>query len=78
MRTKKRRSRNVKSGVPSMWSISRPGVHIRMSTLLVLPLPWGIESGGITGCRTLEIKRTFSTLRLLRAELAHVRRSVGR
>ena len=38
MHTKKRKSRNVKSGVPSMWSINRPGVHMSTSILLVLPL----------------------------------------
>ena len=61
-----------------MWSISRPGVQMRMSTLLVLPLLRRIQSADIAQCRMLQAKRTFSTLRPSQAELARVRKSAGR
>lgn len=77
MHTKKRRSRKVKSGVPSMWSINRPGVHIRMSILLVLPLSSKCIQDQPMESQMRGLKRTFSTPHPSRAESVRVERSVG-
>ena len=59
-----------------MWSINRPGVHMRMSILLVLPLSSKYIQDQLIESQTRRPKRTFSTPHPLRAEPARVKRSV--